>query len=135
MAKDIHDPQSVTEYIRKLNPEFGKVVEATRQVILQADKHIGEQIKWNSPSFFYTGEMKPFNPKEYKRDIAVMNLRKGFVLLVFPTGAVVSDSSGLLEGDYTDGRRTATFKSMDDVTAKGKALQKVIRQWLKKVNK
>ncbi len=130
-AKDINDPKSVTEYIQKLDPDFGRLIEAIRQLILSTDKVIGEQIKWNSPSFFYQGEMKPFDPKEYKRDIVVINSRKGVALLVFPTGAIINDDSGILEGQYTDGRRLVTFTSMNDVAAKGKDLQKVIKQWLK----
>lgn len=134
-AKDIHDPQSVTEHIQKLAPEWAALVEAIRQLILNTDKEIGEQIKWNSPSFFYTGAMKPFDPKTYKRDIVVMNLRKNAVLLVFPTGAVVQDSTGLLEGNYTDGRRMVTFNNKEEIKARGKDLQKVIRQWLQLVEK
>lgn len=133
MSKDIHDPQSVTAYIQKLEPEFAKMIEAMRQLILSTDKQVGEQIKWNSPSFFYHGPMKPFNPKEYKRDIVVMNIRKGVALLVFPTGATIKDTTGFLEGEYKDGRRLATFRNMSDVKAKGKDLQNVIKQWLKMV--
>ena len=133
--KEVSNPPSVTEYIRKLDPALGKMVEAIRQIILSTDKEIGEQVKWNSPAFFFTGEMKPFNPKEYKRDIVVLNLHKGFPLLVFPTGAKVSDTTGLLKGDYKDGRRLAEFQDMNDVKLKGKALQKVIKAWLKLVDK
>lgn len=135
MAKDINDSKSVTAYIQTLDANFASLVEGIRQLILNSDKSVGEQIKWNSPSFFYQGEMKPFNPKEYKRDIVVMNLRKGIVLLIFPTGATIKDSTGLLEGDYTDGRRIATFKNLDDLNSKGKDLQKVIKQWLELVEK
>lgn len=133
MSRDIHDPQGVTAYIQKLEPEFAEMIQAIRELILNTDKLVGEQIKWNSPSFFYQGPMKPFNPKEYKRDIVVMNIRKGVALLVFPTGATINDSTGFLEGNYKDGRRLATFRDMADVRDKGKDLQNVIRQWLKMV--
>ena len=56
--------------------------------------------------------MKPFDPKEYKRDLIVMNLHKGRIMLVFPSGAKVNDTSGLLEGDYKDGRRLAIFSAL-----------------------
>ena len=134
-TKDINDPKSVTEYIQKLDPDFARLVEAIRQLILSTDKEIGEQIKWNSPSFFYQGKMKPFDPKEYKRDIIVLNIRKGIALLVFPTGAIINDATGILEGQYTDGRRLVTFTNTNDVAVKGKDLQKVIKQWLKLVDK
>jgi hypothetical protein len=124
------DSEQVTELIQKLDPEFGKIIEAIRQIILSTDKEIGEHIKWNAPSFFYTGEMKPFNPKEYKRYIIVMNFLKGRILLVFPSGAKINDTTGFLEGDYTDGRRLVYFKNMDDVIAKKEVLQNVIKVWL-----
>jgi len=53
---------------------------------LSTDKEIGERIKWNNPSFYYTGEMKLFDPKEHKREIIVFNLYKGRIMLVFPSG-------------------------------------------------
>ncbi|MGB8193925.1 MAG: DUF1801 domain-containing protein, partial [Chitinophagaceae bacterium] len=100
-AKTISESEQVTQHIQKLDPAIAPVVEAIRQIILLADKEIAEQIKWNSPSFYYTGEMKPFDPKEYKRDIVVLNLHKGNILLVFPTGARIKDTTGFLEGNYT----------------------------------
>jgi hypothetical protein len=86
------------------------VVGALRRIILSTDREIGEEVKWNAPTFFCTGEMKPFSPKEYKRYVVVFNLyRKDCLRLVFPSGARVSDNYGFLEGDYADGRRLALF--------------------------
>jgi hypothetical protein len=137
MAKSIKlsDQEQVTAHIKKLDPALGKIIEYLRQIILSTDKEIGEQIKWNNPSFYYTGEMKPFDPKEYKREIAVFNLFKGRIMLVFPSGANVNDTSGLLEGDYKDGRRIIIFKDMKDVKAKEKAVQLIIKKWLKLIDK
>lgn len=124
----------VTAHIQKLDPGIREVVEAARQIILSTAKEIGEQIKWNNPAFYYTGEMKPFNPKEYKRDMVVFNLYKGRILLVFPGGAKINDTSGLLEGDYKDGRRITVLKDLKDLKSKEKALKEVILQWLKLVD-
>jgi len=131
----LSDEDLVAEHIQKLDMATRNIVTVIRNIILSTDKQIGERIKWNSPSFYYTGEMKPFDPKEYKRDIVVMNLHKGRILLVFPSGAKVKDGLGLLEGDYKDGRRTVTIKDMEDVKTKEKSLQKIIHQWLKLVEK
>jgi hypothetical protein len=125
----------VSEYISKLDPGFADLVEAVRQVILHTDKEIAEQIKWNSPGFFYTGEIKAFDPKEYKRDIVVMNLRKAEVLLVFPTGARIHDASGFLEGKYTDGRKIAKIRNMDELEKHRKKLSMVLKGWLETVEK
>jgi hypothetical protein len=136
MAKQ--SPQSnaelVTGYIQNLDAPVTGIVETIRQIVLSTDPEIGEEIKWNAPSFLYTGEMKPFNPKEYKRYIMVMNLHKR-ILLVFPSGAKVNDTSGLLEGDYADGRRLIHIKSMDDLKSKEAGIRKVIKDWLALVEK
>ncbi|MES2131470.1 MAG: DUF1801 domain-containing protein [Bacteroidota bacterium] len=137
MAKSnkLSDKEQVEEHIQKLEPALSEIVEAIRKIILSTDKEIGEQIKWNNPCFYYTGKMKPFDPKEYKREIAVFNLHKGRIMLVFPTGTKVNDTTGLLEGDFKDGRKTLVLKDMADVKAKQKALQAVIKQWLNTVEK
>lgn len=134
-ANPLSDHEQVTEHIKKLEPNLGKTVEALRKIILGVDPEIGDRIKWNNPSFYYTGEMKPFDPKEYKREIIVFNLHKGRIMLVFPSGAKVNDKSGLLEGDYKDGRRICVFADMADVKAKEKALKQVIKTWLTMVDK
>jgi hypothetical protein len=131
----LSDEEAVTLHIKKLEPGLSKVVEVIRQIILKTDKEIGEHIKWNNPSFYYTGDMKAFDPKEYKREIIVMNLFKGRIMLVFPSGAKINDTSGLLQGDYKDGRRITVFKDLQDVISKEKALQDAIRAWLKLVEK
>ena len=130
------EPEMVDAYMQGLKHPLADVVEALRRIILSTDREIGEEVKWNAPTFFYTGEMKPFNPKEYKRYIVVFNLyRKDCIRLVFPSGARVSDKSGFLEGDYADGRRLAQFFNMGDVKSKEASLQAVIRRWLKTVDK
>jgi hypothetical protein len=134
-AIKLSDSEQVTAHIQQLAPELQATVNYLRKIILATDKEIGERIKWNNPSFYYTGEMKPFDPKEYKREIIVFNLFKGRIMLVFPSGDKVNNEPGLLEGDYKDGRRTAVFKDMKDVNAKEKILQEVIKQWLALVDK
>lgn len=133
--KDVNDTEGVTALIKKMDRPHADIIERIRQIILSADNEIGEQIKWNSPSFFYTGAMKPFNAKEYKRDIVVVNLHKGKILLVFPTGATIADTTGILEGSYTDGRRMVSIADIDDIEKKANDLKKVIKDWLKQVEK
>jgi hypothetical protein len=125
------EPDKVDDYLKKLKHPLVDVVRALRRIILNTDNEIGEEIKWNAPTLFYAGEMGPFNPKEYKRYLVVFNLyKKDCIRLVFPSGAKVNDKTGLLEGDYTDGRRLAMFYDLKDVKAKEKALQKIIEKWL-----
>ena len=130
------EPEKVDAYMKVLKHPLADVVEALRRIILSTDKEIGEEIKWNAPTFFYAGEMAPSDPKKYKRYLIVFNLfKKDCIRLVFPSGAKVDDGSGLLEGDYADGRRLAMFSNMQEVKTKKAGLQQVIRKWLAVLHK
>ena len=128
--------EKVDAYMKAVKHPLKKVIESLRQIILKTDSEVGEEIKWNAPTFFYSGEMKPSDPKEYKRYIIVFNLfRKDCIRLVFPSGAKLNDNSGLLEGEYADGRRLALFYSLQEVKSREKDLQKLIKTWLKLLDK
>ena len=130
------EPEKVDAYMKALKHPLKDVMEALRKVILSTDVSIGEEVKWNAPTFFYAGEMAPFDPKEYRRYLIVSNLfKKDCIRLVFPSGARIRNKSGLLTGEYADGRRLALFSSMEEVKAKTAALQSAIRSWLETLEK
>src|SRR5678815_4148283 len=100
MAKDktdrmsVSQPEEVDKFIKKLKHPLIDVVRELRRIILSVDKEIGELIYWNGPVFVYTGEMKPFEPKEYKRYIVGFNLyQKDCIRLIFLFGAKLEDKS------------------------------------------
>jgi len=130
------EPAKVDAYMKALKHPLAEVLAALRKIILKIDPEIGEEIKWNAPTFFYGGLMKPSDPKKYKRYLAISNLfQQDCIRLVFWNGAKADDGSGFLEGDYADGRRLALFHNLKEVKAKQKALQKVIKQQLKLMDK
>jgi hypothetical protein len=133
-AARLSDAEQVSLHISKLDTSIRPVIEYLRTLILATDKEVAEQIKWNNPCFYYAGAMKPYNPKEYKREIIVFNLFKNRIMLVFPSGGKLNDTSGLLEGDYKDGRRVIIFTDMADVKTKEKKLQAIIRKWISLVD-
>lgn len=130
------EPDKVDAYMQKLKHPLSEVVAALRKIILSTDAEIGEEIKWNAPTFFYAGEMAPSDPKKYKRYIIVFNLyQKDCIRLVFPSGARIEDTSGFLQGDYADGRRLAFFRNMKEVKSQTKPLQQAITNWLTLLDK
>lgn len=130
------EPDKVDAYMQKLKHPLSEVVAALRKIILSTDAEIGEEIKWNAPTFFYAGEMAPSDPKKYKRYIIVFNLyQKDCIRLVFPSGARIKDTSGFLQGDYADGRRLAFFRNMKEVKSQTKPLQQAITNWLTLLDK
>jgi hypothetical protein len=130
------EPEMADAYMKRLTHPLKDVVEAVRRIILQTDPEIGEEIKWNAPTFFYTGSMKPSDPKQYKRYLVVFNLfKKDCLRLVFWGGAKVNDKSGFLEGNYADGRRLASFQNLGEVKAKKRLLESTVKAQLKYLDK
>jgi hypothetical protein len=125
----------VEAYISKLESAEQEIVRSLREIILSIDSEIHEHIKWNSPSFFYAGEMKAFDAKEYKRDILVINLHRGKVLLVFPTGAKISDSTDLKGKNYPDGRKIITLENLEEVKKIETSLKAGILDWINQIEK
>lgn len=128
----ISETQKVDEYMENLKHPLFDLSQYLRNFILRVDKNIGEGIYWNVPTFYFTGKMKPFDPKEYRRFIVNFNFyRQDNLRIIFLRGADVTDKTGLLEGDYKDGRRIASFKSIDDLKRKEKELKSIICQVIK----
>ena len=126
------DPdQELREYTAKLKHPLLSLINEIRKIVLSSHPNVAEQVKWNSPAFYFTGEMKEFDPKEYKRDILVLNLhKKDQVLLVFPSGARINFPKPLLEGNYTDGRRLITIKDAAQLKKIGPDLKAIIKAWI-----
>lgn len=130
------EPEKVSAFLKKLKHPLTKEAQVLRKIILGSSKDIGEEIFWNAPAFFYTGKMKPFKPKEYKRYIVVFNFfKKECIRLIFLRGALAGDKSGLLEGDYADGRRLALFYDLKSIKSSEKTLQKAVKQLVKIIDK
>ncbi|HAB51461.1 MAG TPA: hypothetical protein DCQ26_10880 [Marinilabiliales bacterium] len=132
----ISEPQKVNEYMDSLKHPLLDLAQYLRTYILGIDKNIGEGIYWNVPTFFFTGKMKPFDSKEYKRFIVNFNFYKQDTLrIIFLRGADATDPTGLLEGDYKDGRRVSSFKSIEELKKKEKELKIIIKQLLALMDK
>ncbi len=129
------DREQVDQHIAKLSPHIQSAIQYLRQVMLSIDNEIAEHIKWNSPAFYYSGEIKAFDPKQYKRDILVMNLRKDKIMCVMPTGMNIKTNVDILEGDYADGRRMIYFKDLEDIQQKESKLRATIKEWLSLIEK
>jgi uncharacterized protein YndB with AHSA1/START domain len=128
----ISESGRVDAFMAGLEHPLHDVAQRLRKVILGTDKSIGEGIFWNAPTFYYTGKLEPFDPKTYKRYIVGFNFfRQDTIRLIFLRGAAVADKSGLLTGDYKDGRRLALFHSMDDLKKKEPDLKRIVKEIVK----
>ncbi|MGB0887433.1 MAG: DUF1801 domain-containing protein [Vicingaceae bacterium] len=110
--------EKVTDFITQLDNPLKKEINAVREIILKASNKITEDIKWSAPSFAYKDNMATFNPRAKK-----------FVNLTFHKGALINDTTGLLQGDKKEAR-VARFNNMEEVQSKKEALESVVQKWI-----
>jgi hypothetical protein len=126
-AKKSAAPADVDAFLVALAHPQDAAIQRLRAAIRATDPRIGEDIKWNAPSFHLDG-----------RHFATMQLRRtDSVLLVLHLGAgkralakdAIADPQGLLTWLGAD-RATLSFAGAADVDARAKALQAVLKQWV-----
>nr|WP_277420179.1 DUF1801 domain-containing protein [Xanthomonas sp.] len=102
------------------------VVLALRSFLLGIDPSIGEEVKWNAPSFRTSGH---FATLQLRSPTAVqLILHLGAKKRALPPGAI-ADPGGLLTWLGAD-RASLGFASKAELAAKQAALQAIVRQWI-----
>ncbi|HEX9804809.1 MAG TPA: DUF1801 domain-containing protein [Candidatus Dojkabacteria bacterium] len=113
----------VDEWFEKYENPLKDLVAKVREIILNVDERIEEDVKWQAPTFMYKGNIASFFPKSKKN-----------VSLMFHKGASIEDPEGLLEGEGKTSK-VARFMDVEDLKSKTNALQKVIRNWISMMDK
>lgn len=90
-----------------------------REIILKADKQMGETIKWKSPTFEFEGNMASIDPRSRKH-----------VQLMFHQGASLPGKHPRLEGGGAT-VRYMRFADVEDVKAKRRDLEAAVRAWIR----
>lgn len=129
LAAGVSQPALVDAYLKSLQHPMKDTAAYLRKFILSVDPQIGEGIFWNSPTFYYTGAMQPFDPNTYKRYLVGFNLfKQDAIRLIFLFGATVSDPNGLLTGKFKDERKLAIFNSVEEVKTREADLAQVLKE-------
>ena len=118
--------QSVDAFIAALEHPFKREIVALRALLLGCDPAIGEDIKWNAPSFrtrehFATMQLRG-------KDALLLILHLGAKKRALPAGAI-ADPDGLLTWLGPD-RASVRIASVEELAARQGALQAIVRQWI-----
>ena len=113
----------VDKFMENLNHPFKAEIEKLREIILSASGKIEENIKWKCPTFMYNGNIA-----------SIVVRTKNHAQLMFHNGAALKDDAGFLEGDGQQ-VRFARFQNMAEVRQKRKALEAIVRKWIKTKSK
>lgn len=116
MANKVDDFLSGLDHPRK------QEMAAIRQLIMEVDPAITEEVKWGGPSFYYKGDIATFSPRI--KDQAVLVFHQGEML----------DPRTVLES-APKGKAYAKFSNMAEVEARSEDLKAVIREWIQLMDK
>lgn len=109
----------VDAFLQKKKHPLTEEIQMVREIIINTDDRIQEDIKWQAPTFIYKGNMASI----------YMNARK-FVQLQFQKGAAFEDGMGLLKDNGKE-TRVAIFMDADDIRKKKDALESITQQWIR----
>ncbi len=120
--------QNVETFLDALDSTLKPQVLAIRQIILEIDPSITEQIKWNVPSFCTSEHFATFNLRAHDSTGIILHLGAK-VRETAVTGIKISDPESLLEWLGAD-RAMVKFYDLNDIESKKLALVNIIRQWI-----
>ena len=135
MKRPVADSQTdpaVIAFLRELDHPRKRDIEAVRQLVLAASPAIREGIKWNAPSFRTTDWFATVNLRAKDGDHVWLILHTGAKKGVSAAGLVIADPAGLLRWLAKD-RALVTFADEKDIAAKRKALQAIVRAWIRRM--
>jgi hypothetical protein len=130
-TKPAKKTQSVETYLTRLDSVLKPEVLAIRQIILEIDPSITEQIKWNVPSFCTSEHFATFNLRAKDSTGIILHLGAK-VRDTAITGINISDPESLLEWLGAD-RAMIKFYDLNDVESKKLAFVNIIQQWIQYV--
>jgi hypothetical protein len=128
-TRKVKSTQTVDELLAGLGHPRRADIEELRGIVLSASDGIGEEVKWNSPSF-HTGEhfaTMRLNGKVPLQLILHLGARKA----ALHPGAI-QDPEGLLRWLGPD-RACVDFLLPGDVGRRADALRAIVRQWVRHV--
>lgn len=124
--------KEVTQFLGQLDHPLRQEIEALREIILQADERLAENIKWNGPNYSIQGEdritMRIQPPKQIQ-----LIFHRGVKVKEQPKEKLITDAAGLLVWKTND-RAIANFVSLSSITEVENALTKIVQDWLLKTS-
>lgn len=118
----------VSTFLDELKHPFRMEIEKLREIILNSDARISENMKWNGPNYIVNNEdritMRAQPPKQIQ-----LIFHRGAKVLEIPKEKIIEDDSGLLLWKTND-RAIATFRNLAEVEIYLLQLTAIIKKWI-----
>lgn len=118
----------VSTFLDELKHPFRIEIEELREIILNSDARISENIKWNGPNYIVSNEdritMRVQPPKQIQ-----LIFHRGAKVLEIPKEKIIEDDSGLLLWKTND-RAIATFRNLAEIEINRINLNEIVKKWI-----
>ena len=118
----------VSKFLEELNHPLRIEIDFLRNLILDSNVQIVENIKWNGPNYTVQNQdritMKIHPPKQIQ-----LIFHRGAKKLEQPKEKLINDESNLLIWKEND-RAFISFKNVKDIESKKAQIQIIINQWI-----
>ena len=121
-----HDPAAVDAYIAALDHPLKSELENLRRLILGVHPDIGENIKWNAPSFHLHDHFATTNLRSPEH--VQLILHTGAKVKTLPEPLAIDDPAKLLTWHGPE-RASLKLASLDDISSKADSLRRIVDQW------
>jgi len=130
MAKQIINLNiEVTALLEALNHPFRNEIEQLRICILEANKHLEENIKWNGPNYCFDNEDRiTMRVQPPTKQVQVI-FHKGAKKQTQPKDKLISNKSKMLVWKEND-RAIVTFKSLQEIERGKTELTSIVTEWI-----
>ena len=119
----------VTAFLDKLNHPFRNEIEQLRICIVEANKSLVENIKWNGPNFSFDNQDRITMRVQPPTKQIQLIFHRGAKKQKQPEGKLISNKSKMLIWKEND-RAIITFKSLQDIESGKTDLTEIIKEWL-----
>ncbi len=120
--------QDVSKLVESLNHPMSSEILILRNLILDADSEIDENIKWNSPNYTFRKQDRITLRIQPVKQIQII-FHRGAKKLAQPSERLVEDQGKILIWKEND-RAIATFKSTQEIIDSKPFLINVIKAWI-----
>ncbi len=124
-------PSEVDEFLAGLEHPRKAEIKVVRAILLGADAHIHESIKWNAPSFSTTEHFATFNLRP--KDAVQVVLHLGARVRARSPKISIRDPSGMLKWVAKD-RCIVVLMDMGEIESKKGDLRSIVKQWVRQMS-
>jgi hypothetical protein len=129
MAKHPGRNLEVTVFLSNLNHPFIEEINVLRSIILNSDKRLDENIKWNGPNYsLQDNDLITMRIQPPKKEIQLI-FHRGAKKQKQPDDKLIKTGSAILSWKEND-RAVATFQSMTEIRKSEVELSEVIKDWI-----